>query len=167
MELTSRYHRLVDRLKKPKRSGKKPERLQHESSSPQSGLVAAPPPSMPETYDPWIESEKILRKDLETKKLLENATEILRSNGLSFGSSTAQNHQQLCSFLEDGAQKLDESKWRIGDSQTPLERHLTPVFKNVLMVKDLINAAAASSPPAVIACASLTVVFTVSLHPWY
>ena len=158
----SRYRRLADKLRKHSSSSHNPQKQHNGDTSLQLSPVAVPSLSISKAYDPWIEGEQILRKNPRTKGILENARKILRSNGLDLDSSQAQNHQRLCSFLDDRARKLDDSKWKIGDSKTPLQAQFTTVFKNILMVKDLVNTAASSSPPAAIACASLTVVFTVS-----
>lgn len=104
----SHHPRFFDKLNKSIAKSKRPERQRYGDTSPQPVLATTLSLSVLETYDPWIEGDRFLRNDPKTKEILENATKVLQRNGLDFDLSEAQNNQQLCRFLEDGARNLEE-----------------------------------------------------------
>ncbi|KAL4740402.1 ankyrin repeat protein [Aspergillus similis] len=114
-----------------------------------------------EPFDPWLEAEHLLKKDETRNKIWEESIHILKSRlGLSYqddGNATRVN--DLRTFLDAITRRLDDKKWSvlhdIGQGDT--RQKLTKVCQNVLLVKDVISPAAATSPPAAIACAGITV----------
>jgi hypothetical protein len=65
----------------------------------------------------------------------------------------------LCTFLNAITRRLDDKKWTVQDniSHSDTREKLTKVCWNIILIKDVINPAAATSPPAALACAGITV----------
>jgi hypothetical protein len=73
---------------------------------------------------------------------------------------------QLDRLFQRRADALEKEKWKIqfGDHEVGVQDMVSSAFEKVLMVKDLIDTAASASPPAALACAGLSVVFTLVLQ---
>ncbi|KAJ5653773.1 hypothetical protein N7490_000776 [Penicillium lividum] len=131
------------------------QRITSEStlSRPNSAL---PPPV---THDNlWERAEKKLKADKKTEELLQEATKILLEEwGLDIQLSGGDGYKKLYGFIEDRTNELKEKQWMISDHKVSLQGHFTEVMRNILVVKDMINAATSSNPPAAIACAAVTV----------
>jgi hypothetical protein len=126
----------------------------------------------PQPSDLWVKAEQTLRHNSELDKILTASAEILESNyGLKLQPRDTSHQEQLCDFLEAKAIQVEMKKWviHLGNHSITVRGQLTRVFKNVLAIKDIINAAASSSPPASLACAGITACFAVSpnLAFWY
>ncbi|KAF7182640.1 hypothetical protein CNMCM7691_002301 [Aspergillus felis] len=107
-----------------------------------------------------MKAELLLKKDEKTSKILAAATEILEADfHFQVPSNALIARDQICSFLDAQARKLEEKKWvvTLGGHSVAVEERLTRTFRNVLMVKDVINTAATASPPAAVACAGVMV----------
>ncbi|KAJ6028545.1 hypothetical protein N7540_004121 [Penicillium herquei] len=105
----------------------------------------------------WERAEKKLKSDKKKEELLQEATKILDDWGLDIQLSGGEGYKKLCRFLEDRSTELKEKQWMIGDQNISVQDQVTKVMRNILVVKDVINTAASSSPPAAIACAAVTV----------
>lgn len=119
------------------------------------------------TSDPldlWSEAEKRLRQDEKMNRVMDEAVEILEEFGMKIGSYATADRQQLGEFLDARVDDLEQKKWivRVGGHSIGVQDQLTRIFKNVLVVKDIVTTAAAVSPPAAIVCASMTVSMQVS-----
>ncbi|KAI9678400.1 MAG: hypothetical protein M1822_008046 [Bathelium mastoideum] len=145
---------------------------------PQRTPLRAPRQSCPDTTvqdkdtedDLWIRAEQTLNKDEKKRKLLETSFRILSEElGSELDVSTSiERHQQLCQLINATNERLEAKKWKIRIGEHSFKAaDMQKAFKNILLLKDLINSAAHSSPPAAIACASATVVLTVSRHRLY
>lgn len=128
------------------------------SSEPSTASVS----SAFEFDDPWTEAEKQLKKDHKTRVLLKDAFEILQKYGLKIDDGDGQSSEQLNKFLNEETRKLEEKKWAIADHHAETLDQLTTIFKKILMVKEVVAPIASLSSPAAVACAGLTIVFTVS-----
>lgn len=128
-------------------------------------LVVSTPvrvPSTPVTTDDlWVLAEHRLRQDKSKQDLFQKATLILQESGLVIGRDGVDG-RQLCGFLDDRANELQEKKWVIGDQKICVRDKIIAVIKNILVVKDIISTAASTSPPAAIACAAVTLSLLVS-----
>lgn len=147
-------------------SRKRDPSLKAQKANKSNDRPATPVPNDPKntlshTDDIWIEAEKYLRVDPQQGRLLDSAANVLEQTGLKIGADDPLSHQQLCSFLENKSQILEEKKWMVGDHEVASKAQLVKIFQRVLMVKDIVNTAASISPPAAIACAGLTVTLTV------
>jgi hypothetical protein len=123
-------------------------------------LATAPQESQQETDDLWLIAEQRLKKNEETSKILAAATEILETDfGFRVPSNASVARDQICSFLDAQARELEEKKWvvTLGEHGIDMENQLTRAFRNMLILKDVINTAAAASPPAAVACAGVMV----------
>ncbi|KAL6235358.1 hypothetical protein BDW75DRAFT_230428 [Aspergillus navahoensis] len=114
-----------------------------------------------EPFDPWLEAQQLLRKDKKLNKIWEESIHILKSRlGLKCeDDGDATRVDDLRTFLDVISQRLDDKKWTVQDDigQSDTRKKLTKVCQNILLVKDVINPAAAASPPAAIACAGIAV----------
>ncbi|KAL4891361.1 hypothetical protein BDV59DRAFT_194328 [Aspergillus ambiguus] len=90
-----------------------------------------------------VESIHILNSRLELKS--EDNRNAIRVNNLR-------------TFLNVTNERLDNKKWTIQDDigQDNKRKKLTKVCQNILLVKYIVNSAAATSPPAAVACAGIT-----------
>lgn len=131
----------------------------------QNQLPKPDPNAGPAIYsdDPWIEAERLLAQDPQTKPLLDQAQVILQSHGLNIKGDTSNDRQNLSAFIHKTTQELEDKKLVSRDGRKVRDKVAT-VFRNILMLKDVIESAAAASPPASIACAAVTVSFTVSAN---
>ncbi|GIJ89300.1 hypothetical protein Asppvi_008237 [Aspergillus pseudoviridinutans] len=128
-------------------------------SKPES-LATALQGSQQETDDLWLKAELLLKKDEKTSKILAAATEILEADfHFQVPSNALIARDQICSFLNAQARELEEKKWvvTLGGHSIKVADQLTRTFRNVLIIKDVINTAATASPPAAIACAGVMV----------
>ena len=118
-----------------------------------------------ESEDLWEEAEQRLVKDERTARILNEASQIVEESGLKIGSPGTADHQQLGSFLNTQVKELEDKRWIIhfGDHFIRVRDQLTRIFKNIIVLKDVINTAASSSPPVAVACASVTVSLLVKL----
>ena len=118
-----------------------------------------------ESEDLWEEAEQRLVKDERTAWILKEASQIVEESGLKIGSPGMADHQQLGSFLNTQVKELEDKRWIIhfGDHFIRVRDQLTRIFKNIIVLKDVINTAASSSPPVAVACASMTVSLLVKL----
>ncbi|KAJ5745816.1 hypothetical protein N7520_010998 [Penicillium odoratum] len=161
MRLRLPFRALTKRKARPNLSGtassvekEDSQRITSEStlSRPNSAL---PPPV---THDNlWERAEKKLKADKKKEELLQEATKILEDWGLDIQLGGGDGYKKLCGFLEDRTTDLKEKQWMIFDHKVSLQGHVTEVMRNILAVKDVINTATSSSPPAAIACAAVTV----------
>lgn len=112
-----------------------------------------------EFEDLWAKAEQRLVQDERMARILKEASQIIEESGLKVGSHGTVGHQQLRSFLNTQVHELEEKKWIIhfGDHFFRVRDQLTRIFKNILVVKDLVNTAASGTPPVAIACAGVTV----------
>ncbi|GES64091.1 sex-determining protein fem-1 [Aspergillus terreus] len=119
----------------------------------QSASTTSKPPDL------WSEAEKRLRQDEKMNRVMDEAIEILEEFGMKVGSYATADRQQLSEFLDARVDDLEQKKWivRVGGHSIGVQDQLTRIFKNVLVVKDIVTTAAATSPPAAIVCASMTV----------
>ncbi|KAL3433576.1 hypothetical protein BDV09DRAFT_196670 [Aspergillus tetrazonus] len=112
-------------------------------------------------FDPWLEGQQLLRKDETLNKIWEESIHILKSRlGFKYeDNGNAGRVNDLRAFLDVINQRLEEEKWTIldGMGQSDTRKKLTKVCGNILLVKDVVNPATATSPPAAIACAGITV----------
>ncbi|KAL2839007.1 hypothetical protein BJX68DRAFT_258999 [Aspergillus pseudodeflectus] len=112
-------------------------------------------------FDPWLQAQQLIKKDKALNKIWEKSIHILKSRlGLKYeedGSATRVN--DFRTFLDAIAQRLDNKKWSVLDDigRSNTREKLTKVCRNIILVKDVISPAAATSPPAAIACAGITV----------
>ncbi|KAL3439736.1 ankyrin repeat protein [Aspergillus insuetus] len=117
--------------------------------------------TLQEAFDPWLEGQQLLRKDTTLNKIWEESIHILKSRlGLKYEEdSKAARVNGLGTFLDAIAQRLDDKKWTVLDDigQSDTRKKLMKVCQNIILVKDVISPAAATSPPAAIACAGITV----------
>ncbi|KAI9666582.1 MAG: hypothetical protein M1821_004518 [Bathelium mastoideum] len=138
---------------------------------PQQTPLQAPRQSRPDTTvqdkdtedNLWTRAEQTLNKDEKKRKLLETSFKILGEelgSGLDI-STSIERHQQLCQLTNAANERLEAKKWKIliGDRSFKAA-DMQKAFKSILTLKDLVNSAASASPPAAIACAGATVVFT-------
>ncbi|KAH2670040.1 hypothetical protein KXV51_007008, partial [Aspergillus fumigatus] len=111
-------------------------------------------------FEPWLEAQQLLRKDETLDKIWVESIHILNSRlGLkSENDGNAIRVNDLRTFLNVTTERLDDKKWTIQDDsgQDDRRKKLTKVCQNILLVKDIVNSAAAASPPAAIACAGIT-----------
>lgn len=120
-------------------------------------------PTPPVTNDTlWDRAEKKLKGEKDKQELLQKATKILEEWGLDPQLSGRNGCNNLCDFLENQKYELTEKQWVIFDHKVSVQNRVTKVMRNILMVKDVINTAASTSPPAAIACAAVTVSLLVS-----
>ncbi|KAI9038129.1 Ankyrin repeat protein [Aspergillus affinis] len=89
-----------------------------------------------EVFDPWLEAQQLLRKDETLDKIWVESIHILNS--------------RLGLKSEDDGNAIHD----IG--QDDKRKKLTKVCQNILLVKGIVNSAAAASPPAAVACAGIT-----------
>ncbi|EZF32372.1 hypothetical protein H101_04035 [Trichophyton interdigitale H6] len=122
-----------------------------------SHVISEPPTQKRVAIDPWSEAEKRLRQDAVLNKLWEESIRILKED-------FTLEENELHSFLDLMAVRLDSKKWAISNNVkqtdaclTITREKMTKVCRNILVFKDIISPAAASSPPAAIACAGVTV----------
>ncbi|KAL3475083.1 ankyrin repeat protein [Aspergillus californicus] len=114
-----------------------------------------------ESFDPWREAQQLLRNDEMLNKIWEESIHILMTRmGLKYkddGSTTRVNDLHI--FLDVTTQRLDDKKWTVLDDvgQSDIRKKLTKVCQNIILIKDVINPAAVTSPPAAIACGGITV----------
>jgi hypothetical protein len=151
---------------------------QRQVSSPDgSGLAAAlarqatPVPSLGATDDLWARAEEALKCDPVKKKVFEDYLEILgqRLDSKLEPTDGHDRHKQLCQLIDVETKELEDKKWKfqVGDYTRDVADLFQRSFKAILSVKDLVNAAASSCPPAALACAGATVVLTVSVCVQY
>lgn len=130
------------------------------SLSTQHLLEKAPQESPPENHDLWLMAEQRLKEDTNLERILAAATEILEAE-FNFRASTTASTTcvQLCRFLDIQTHELEEKKWvvKLGQHSIKVEDQLTRTFRNMLMMKDVINTATAASPPAALACAGVMI----------
>ncbi|KAG2414604.1 hypothetical protein HFD88_003795 [Aspergillus terreus] len=109
--------------------------------------------------DLWAEADKRLRQDEKMNRVMDEAVGILEEFGMKVGSYATADHQQLSEFLDARVDDLEQKKWivKVGGHSIGVQDQLTRIFKNVLVLKDIVTSAAAANPPAVIVCASMTV----------
>lgn len=137
----------------------------HSEGNEETSAIAKPSTSK-ESFDPWLEAQNLLRKDQALDKIWKESIRILKAD---FGFKYEDNRNtsrvnDIRIFLDVTTQQLDDQKWTVLDdvSQSDTRKKLTKVCQNILLVKDVINPAAATSPPAAIACAGITVGLLVS-----
>jgi hypothetical protein len=119
-------------------------------------------PSAPVTTDDlWVLAERRLGQDKSKQELFTKATLILQESGLVIGKDGIDG-RQLCDFLDDRANELEEKKWVIGDQKVSVRDKIIAVIKNILVLKDVVSTAASTSPPAAIACGAVTLSLVVS-----
>ncbi|KAL4788809.1 hypothetical protein BDV19DRAFT_395637 [Aspergillus venezuelensis] len=151
-----------ERLRRPRESGKQKNDPPADSLS-RISLAISNSSTSRELFDPWLKAQQLLRKDETLNKIWEESIHILKSRlGLKCeddGNATRVN--DLRTFLDATTQRLDDKKWTVLDDigQSDTRRKLTKVCQNIILVKDVIGPAAATSPPAAIACAGITVGF--------
>ena len=118
-----------------------------------------------ESEDLWKEAEQRLIKDERMAPILKEASRIIEESGLKIGSPGTADHQQLGSFLDTQVEELEDKRWIIhfGDHFISVRDQLTRIFKNIIVLKDIVNTAASSTPPVAMACASVTVSLLVRL----
>ncbi|KAL4894320.1 hypothetical protein BDV59DRAFT_16942 [Aspergillus ambiguus] len=107
-------------------------------------------------FDPWLEAQQLLCTDETLNKIWVESIHILKSGlGLKYEG----NVDDLRTFLDVTTQRLDDKKWTVRDDigKDDTRKKLTKVCQNILLFKDVVNPAAAASPPAAIACAGITV----------
>ncbi|KAI9044697.1 uncharacterized protein KD926_011667 [Aspergillus affinis] len=116
----------------------------------------------------WQRAEQQLWDNPDKQRLLQATYEALSSELggelQPIGSSSRQ--AQLNELFQRRADALEKEKWRIqfGDHEVLVQDLVTSTFDKMLMVKDLVSTAASASPPAALACAGLSVVFTLALQ---
>ncbi|GAT20835.1 ankyrin repeat protein [Aspergillus luchuensis] len=155
-----------------RRSNRKSDKLtaddRSRTGSERTNGYCAPPHSstIEKVFDPWLEAQQLLRKDETLDKIWVESIHILNSRlGLkSENDGNAIRVTDLRTFLNVTTERLDDKKWTIQDdiAHDDKRRKLTKVCRNILCVKDIVNAAAAASPPAAIACAGITAGLLVS-----
>ncbi|KAI9929342.1 hypothetical protein MW887_000810 [Aspergillus wentii] len=117
----------------------------------------------------WERAEHKLTENEDKRKIVQAGLEILgsqlKSNCLQ-PRGTASRQEQLCGLLELKTRELEEKKLtvRFLDNEVSVRDKVTKTFRNILLFKDIISPATASSPPAAIACAGVTVVLTLVLN---
>ena len=127
------------------------------SSNPSISIPPATPKSQTDSsgHNLWQRAELELRKDRRKKKIFDAFIQILEVHyGLQLGDQGSLEFQvRMWTVFDCAIQKLEvaKNKWTT----------LTTGSKNVLLIKDLINAAATSSPPAAVACAGIGIILTV------
>lgn len=112
-----------------------------------------------EPEDLWAKAEQRLAQDEKMGPILKKAIEIIEEAGLKSGPHGTANHHQLHSFLDTKVYELKqkELKVRFDDRCIGVRDQFTKLIGNILVLKDIVNAAASASPPAALACAGLTV----------
>jgi ankyrin repeat protein len=148
-----RSNRKRNKLTTDNRPGAGSERSDGDCATPNS-------PTVKKVFDPWLEAQQLLRKDKTLDKIWVESIHILNSRvGLkSENDGNAIRVNDLRTFLNVTTERLDDKKWTIQDDigQDDKRKKLTKVCQNILLVKDIVNSAAAASPPAAIACAGIT-----------
>lgn len=101
----------------------------------------------------WILAEQKLCQDKKKNKIFEAYLGILQ---FQYGSELSprgsiEYQNQLRKLLNNKLRKLEENKWK----------PRMPGLKNILLIKDIIAAAATASPPAAIACSGVGVLLSV------
>ncbi|KAJ5735860.1 uncharacterized protein N7483_000985 [Penicillium malachiteum] len=107
--------------------------------------------------DLWIIAERQLKDDVKTKQLLVRAAEIVKGWGFELATDGKDRRQKLAKFLDARVVDLEDKKWTIGDHGASIKEQTAKVFQKILMLKDVFNTAASTSPPAAIACAGVAV----------
>ncbi|KIW69667.1 hypothetical protein PV04_05531 [Phialophora macrospora] len=141
------------------------------SSSDGSGLAAgaarqaSPVPPLQATDNLWARAEEALKCDPVKKKLFEDYLEILgqRLDSKLDPADGHDRHKQLCQLIDVETRELEDKKWKfqVGDYTRGVAELFQRSFKAILSVKDLINTAATSCPPAALACAGATMILTI------
>ncbi|OQD68167.1 hypothetical protein PENPOL_c003G02254 [Penicillium polonicum] len=148
-----RSNRKRNKLATDNRPGAGSERSDGDCATPNS-------PTVKKVFDPWLEAQQLLRKDKTLDKIWVESIHILNSTvGLKFeNDGNAIRVNDLRTFLNVMTERLDDKKWTIQDDigQDDKRKKLTKVCQNILLVKDIVNSAAAASPPAAIAFAGIT-----------
>jgi hypothetical protein len=120
------------------------------------------------TTNLWQRAEAKLNSNLEKQQLIQAAyaalTVELGEELQPIGSSARQ--AQLNKLFQRRVSALERQKWKIqfGDHEVAVQDLVTSTFEKVLVVKGLVDTAASASPPAALACAGLSVVFTLALQ---
>ncbi|KAL4997728.1 hypothetical protein BDV10DRAFT_194905 [Aspergillus recurvatus] len=112
------------------------------------------------SFDPWLEAQQLLRKDKTLSKIWEESIHILKCDlGLKYeDDGNANRVDDLRAFLNVVTQRLDDKKWTVLNmDHSDTRETLKKVCQNIVLVKEVISPAAATSPPAAIACAGITV----------
>ncbi|KAL2819476.1 hypothetical protein BJX63DRAFT_439011 [Aspergillus granulosus] len=103
--------------------------------------------------NPWLEAERLIRRDEQLNKVWEESCHILQSDyGLE--------ENDLHNFLDKMTQRLHNKEVQVSESdarRNATREKLTKACRNIVLIKDVINPAAAASPPVAIACAGITV----------
>ncbi|KAJ5102458.1 hypothetical protein N7532_002987 [Penicillium argentinense] len=127
-----------------------------------------PIPDNSRPFNLWQRAEDKLNASPDTQELLQASYQSLTAE---LGEElqpigTAARQAQLDRLFQCRADALEKEKWTIqfGDHEVGVQDMVSSAFEKVLMVKDLIDTAASASPPAALACAGLSVVFTLVLQ---
>jgi hypothetical protein len=128
---------------------------------------ATPVQPLQATDDLWARAEEALKCDPVKKKVFEDYLEILgqRLDSKLEPADGHDRHKQLCQLIEVETKELEDKKWKfqVGEYTRDVADLFQRSFKAILSVKDLVNTAASSCPPAALACAGATVILTVSV----
>lgn len=133
-----------------KRAPDKTNKTPPDDSSPSADLSAVTELASEGPEDLWMRAEWQLKQNETTNKILRASADILKEQFQLDIQTDGITGQRLCGFLEIKNRELEGKK-------LIAEERLAQVFRNVLVVKDVVNAAASASPPAAIACAGVTV----------
>jgi hypothetical protein len=134
-----------------------------EPNNAQASSTLPQPVSDPGATDLWERAEEKVSSDDKLKRIWHAHLGILENE---LGSKleprgSAARQAQLDELLETKANALKEEKLKIFNQD--MGALLNATFKNILVAKDIINAAASVGPPALIACAGATVILSVGL----
>jgi hypothetical protein len=115
--------------------------------------------------DLCVRAEQSLNEDNKTKHMWQSYLGILKDDIPQLEkNATGDRQKQLAQLLDAKTKELEARRTKIefGDYELKIRNTLTKIFKTILFTKDLINFAAAPSPPAHLACAGVFVVLSVS-----
>ncbi|KAJ6022210.1 hypothetical protein N7540_007714 [Penicillium herquei] len=107
--------------------------------------------------DLWVIAEIQLKEDAKAKQLLGRAAEIVKGWGFELATDGVERRKELTKFLDARVADLEDKKWTIGDHGASIKEQTAKIFQKILMLKDVANTAASTSPPAAIACAGVAV----------
>ncbi|KAJ9483560.1 hypothetical protein VN97_g9836 [Penicillium thymicola] len=112
-----------------------------------------------ESEDLWAKARQRLAEDKKMSLILEEASRIVEESGLKIGSNGAADYQQLHISLDARVEELKQKELviQIDDHYIKVREQLVRAIRNVLVLKDLVTAAASASPPVAIICAGMTV----------
>ncbi|KAJ5652010.1 hypothetical protein N7507_009436 [Penicillium longicatenatum] len=120
------------------------------------------------TTNLWQRAEIRLNSNPDKRQLIQAAHAALTADlGEELEpSGTSARQAQLSRLFQHRVNALERQKWRIqfGDHEVAIQDLVASTFEKVLVVKGLVDTAASASPPAALACAGLSVVFTLALQ---